>query len=176
MDTLKVTQLALPGVLLLEPKMFADERGFFAETYNEKTFAQHGIEMPFVQDNLSSSKKGVIRGMHMQKSPHAQAKLVRCPSGEVFDVIADCDPHSPTYGRHVSVMLSGESERMVYIPGQYAHGFCVVSEDAIFEYKASDFYHPECAVGIRYDDPLLAIPWPVQEPILSEQDKKWSTL
>ena len=176
MDTFTITPLALPGVLLIEPKLFADNRGFFVETYNERVLAQHGIETKFVQDSLSYSTRGVIRGLHRQKSRLAQAKLVRCTFGEVFDVIADSDLQSPTYGQHVSVILKGKEAQMVYIPEGYVHGFCVVSECAFFEYKVSDSYHPEYATGVRYDDPLFSIAWPTAQPILSEQDKAWPSV
>ncbi len=176
MNSFTAQELALPGVLLITPKGFRDERGFFVETYSEKAFEELGITTPFVQDNLSYSNKGALRGLHAQKPPHAQAKLVRCASGEVFDVAADCDPSSSTYGRHASVTLKANEGTMLYVPAQYYHGFCVLSEQAIVEYKASDFYAPDCAVGVRWNDPLLTIPWPVQKPILSEQDKNWPTL
>lgn len=175
-DPFKITELSLPGVLLIEPRVWNDERGFFVETYNENTFAKYGIETQFVQDNLSYSKKGVLRGLHIQRPPHAQAKLVRCVSGEVFDVIADCNPQSLSYGKYVTVSLKGDGGKMIYIPEQYTHGFCVVSEYAVFEYKVSNFYNPECSIGVRYDDPLLSIPWPEPNPILSEQDKSWPNI
>ena len=176
MNSFSVQELALPGVLLITPKIFRDERGFFVETYNEKAFAELGINTRFVQDNLSYSHKGVLRGLHSQTQPHAQAKLVRCASGEVFDVVADCNPSSPTYGRHVQATLKASEATMLYVPAQYYHGFCVLSEQAIVEYKVDDFYAPDCAVGVRFDDPHLAVLWPIKSPILSEQDTNWPTL
>ena len=167
----EVTELDLPGVLLIQPKVFKDDRGFFAETFRQEALAAAGITAPFVQDNLSFSRKNVLRGLHSQKKPHAQAKLVRCASGEIFDVVVDHNVDSPTFGESVSVTLSGAKQTMLYIPAQYAHGFCVLSDEAIVEYKVDDYYHPECAVGVRYDDPAFSIAWPVQHPILSEQDK-----
>ena len=168
--------LALPGVLRIRPQRFDDARGFFAETFQEEAFAGFGVSDRFVQDNLSFSKQGVLRGLHFQRPPHAQAKLVRCLSGEIFDVAADFDPASPTYGQHVSARLSGETNEMLYVPARYAHGFCVLSESAFVEYKVSAFYHPECAGGVRYSDPVFSIPWPVLAPILSEQDQSWPAL
>ena len=168
-----VHKLDLPGVLLLQPKRWDDERGFFMETFHEEALAAAGVQHRFVQDNLSFSKKAVLRGLHFQKEPHAQAKLVRCVSGEIFDVAADHNPNSPTFGKYVSATLSGEKQNMLYIPAEYAHGFCVLSDEAIVEYKVSDYYHPESAFGVRYDEAIFTIPWPVHLPILSEQDKLW---
>ena len=176
MHSFTATSLALPGVFLIRPKRFDDIRGFVAEVYRTDAFAELGIPTVFVQDNLSVSKKNVIRGMHFQKPPHAQAKLVRCVSGQVFDVVADVDPRSPHFGTFVSVGLSAETQEMLFIPDTYAHGFCVLSDVATVEYKVSDIYHPESAAGIAFDDPTLAIPWPVENPILSEADKKWPKL
>ncbi len=168
---LPITELSLPGVLVIELAHIEDARGLFVETYNESGFKERGITTKFVQDNFSLSTRNVLRGMHFQRPPHAQAKLIRCALGEVFDVIADHNPESPNYGKHVSVLLTGQEGKILYIPEQYAHGFCVLSEQAIVEYKVSDFYHPECAGGVRYDDPLFRIPWPIKEPILSEKDR-----
>lgn len=171
-----IQELGLPGVLLLAPKRWDDARGFFMETFHQEAIAAAGITHPFPQDNLSFSKKNVLRGLHFQKKPHAQAKLVRCASGEIFDVAADHDPESATYGKHIAVTLSGEKQNMLYIPAQYAHGFCVLSDEAIVEYKVSEYYHPESASGVRYDDPTFAIPWPIHDLILSEQDMHWPLL
>jgi dTDP-4-dehydrorhamnose 3,5-epimerase len=168
--------LSLPGVMLISPKLYPDNRGVVAEVFRADQFLELGATAGFVQDNLSISKKGVIRGMHFQKLPHAQAKLVRCVNGHVYDAVADIDPASATYGQFVSVELSAEKQEMLYIPDTYAHGFCVLSDEATVEYKVSDLYHPESASGIAYNDPMLAIPWPVQNPILSEADTRWPTL
>ena len=169
-------ELNLPGVLLLQPKRYDDARGFFVETFHHDALAAAGIADVFVQDNLSYSKKNVLRGLHFQKKPHAQAKLVRCVSGEIYDVAADHNPDSATFGRHIAVTLSGETQAMLYIPAIYAHGFCVLSDDALVEYKVDDYYHPESAHGVRYNDPVFASAWPVLELILSEQAMKWPLL
>ena len=175
-SSFEIQELELPGVLLVQPKRWDDDRGFFLETFHQETLAAAGITHSFVQDNLSFSKKGVLRGLHFQKAPHAQAKLVRCTSGEIFDVVADHDPDSPTFGKYIAATLSGEKQNMLYIPAAYAHGFCVLSGEAIVEYKVSDYYHPECASGVRYNDPVFAIAWPIEDPILSAQDTQWPTL
>ena len=175
-SSFEIKELELPGVLLIRPKRWDDTRGFFTETFHQESLVAAGIVHPFVQDNLSFSKKGVLRGLHFQKKPHAQAKLVRCASGEIYDVVADYNPNSATFGKSVAVTLLGEEQVMLYIPAEYAHGFCVVSEEAIVEYKVSDYYHPECACGVRYDDNAFRIAWPVHDPILSEQDRQWPVL
>ena len=172
----EIQKLDLPGVFLIQPKRYDDARGFFVETFQQEAFAAAGITHAFVQDNLSFSKKNVLRGLHFQKKPHAQAKLVRCASGEIYDVAADHNPDSATFGKHVAVTLSGEKQTMLYVPAEYVHGFCVLSDEAIVEYKVSDYYHPECASGVRYDDPVFNIAWPVSDPVLSEQDKQWPVL
>ena len=171
-----ITELALPGVYLILPKIRADLRGFSTNVYNAETFKTLGITTIFSEDFTSYSKKNVIRGLHFQRSPHMQDKLVRCTKGEIFDVAADCDPTSPTYGQYVSYTLTGAEQSMLFIPGKYAHGFCVVSDEAIMEYKLSDTYHPESVGGARYDDPLLHITWPTTHPILSEADTLWQLL
>lgn len=176
MTSFTAKELALPGVLLITPKLFPDSRGFFVETFHKEALAAAGITDVFVQDNLSLSRRGVVRGLHYQKTPHAQAKLVRCASGKIFDVVADHDPASATFGVSVSVELSGDTQAMLYVPGRYAHGFCAVSDEAIIEYKVSDYYAPECAGGVAYNSPLFAVQWPVTDPILSAQDKLWPVL
>lgn len=175
-SSFEIRELDLPGVLMIQPKRWDDIRGFFVETFHQEALMAAGITHPFVQDNLSFSKKGVLRGLHFQKSPHAQAKLVRCALGEIFDVAADHNPDSATFGKYVSVTLSGEKQNMLYVPAEYAHGFCVLSGDAIVEYQVSTYYHPESASGFRYDDPVFNIAWPVHSPLLSEQDQKLPTL
>ncbi|MFA7309393.1 MAG: dTDP-4-dehydrorhamnose 3,5-epimerase [Candidatus Paceibacterota bacterium] len=176
MEKFKTTPLALPGVVLIEPRLRRDDRGFSVNVYNAADFSSLGIRTVFVEDFTSFSGRNVVRGLHFQRAPHAQDKLVRCTKGEIFDVAVDCDPVSPTYGHHVSVRLNGDKQAMLYIPGKYAHGFCVVSDEAIVEYKLSDTYHAELVGGARFDDPFLDITWPVSEPILSEQDKSWAPL
>ena len=152
---------ALPGVLILEPKVFGDARGFFLESWNRKTFADAtGVDPEFVQDNHSRSAKGVLRGMHLQAGAHAQSKLVRVASGRVFDVAADVRRASPTFGRWVGVELDAESQRQLWIPAGYAHGFVVMSDSADFLYKATGYYAPAHELTVRWDDPRLGIAWP----------------
>jgi len=167
---MKVTQTSLAGVVIVEPKIFPDARGFFVETYNKERYADAGIAIDFVQDNLSFSSKGVLRGLHYQK-PYAQGKLVYVLQGEVWDVAVDIRHGSPTFGEWTAVTLSSENKKQFYIPPGFAHGFCVLSEKALFTYKCTELYHPECDAGVRWDDPDIGIKWPVAEPILSEKDK-----
>ncbi len=158
---MKVTTTALPGVLLIEPKVFGDARGFFFESFNQKAFDDAvGGHTTFVQDNHSRSGQGILRGLHMQRAPHSQGKLVRVTNGKVFDVAADVDVTSPTFGRWVGVELSAENQQQFWIPAGYAHGFVVLSESADFLYKATDYYAPVAEVTIRWDDPALGIAWP----------------
>lgn len=169
---MKVTETDLPGVLIIEPKAFGDERGFFLETFQSERYREvAGISLPFVQDNHSRSKRGVLRGLHLQ-TRHVQGKLVRAARGEIFDVAADVDPKSSTFGRWVGVMLSDTNHRQLWIPPGYAHGFVVVSEIADFEYKCTDYYDPQAETGVIWNDPELAIAWPVENPALSEKDKR----
>ncbi len=163
-------------MFVIEPVVYADDRGFSVNVFAPAAFKELGINAEFAEDFTSYSKKDVVRGLHFQGAPFMQDKLVRCTQGEVFDVAADCDPASPTYGKHVSMVLRGDKQVMVFIPGKYAHGFCVQSAEAIMEYKLSDTFHPEAAGGARYDDPLFKIPWPVAAPILSPKDKAWPPL
>ena len=167
---MNVISTELPGVLILEPKVFPDARGFFLETYNKERYAAAGLNLEFVQDNLSSSSRGVLRGLHYQ-NPHAQGKLVYVLAGEVWDVAVDIRPGSPTYAKWTAVTLSAGNKRQFYIPPGFAHGFCVLSETALFTYKCTDLYHPECDGGVRWNDPDIGIAWPVAEPILSDKDK-----
>lgn len=170
---MKVTPTAIPDVLLIEPKVFGDERGFFLESFNQKAFdAAVGRHVAFVQDNHSRSAKGVLRGLHYQLPPHAQGKLVRVTRGAVFDVAVDNRRDSPTYGRWVGVELSGENHRQLWIPPGLAHGFLVTSESADFLYKTTEFYTPTAERAIRWDDPALAIEWPLDglTPTLSAKD------
>jgi dTDP-4-dehydrorhamnose 3,5-epimerase len=169
-------QTALQGVVIIEPKVFVDPRGFFMETYKRSAFAAAGIDVDFVQENHSKSVAGTLRGLHLQREPKAQAKLVRVTEGEIFDVAADIRPESPTYGVWVGARLSSENRRSIYIPAGYAHGFCVVSAEAQVVYKTTDEYAPELEWGVRWDDPRLGIAWPCSEPILSERDKNWPYL
>jgi dTDP-4-dehydrorhamnose 3,5-epimerase len=170
-----VTELELPGVLLLEPKVYGDERGFFLETWQARRYAEAGVPERFVQDNLSRSGKNVLRGLHYQiRRP--QGKLVSVIEGEVFDVAADVDPGSETFGRWLGARLSGDNKRQLYVPPGYAHGFCVLSDSTFFIYKCTDYYAPDLERGVRWDDPRLAIDWPVDTPIVNERDAGWPTL
>lgn len=156
---MNVERFEISGLLLLEPRIFKDERGYFTETYSKRTFADLGIQVDFVQDNASRSSKGVIRGLHFQRPPHAQDKLVRVVQGEVMDVVVDLRVGSPTFGKHQFVILSAENQKIFFIPKGFAHGFVVLSESADFEYKVSDLYYPETEGGILWSDPDLAINW-----------------
>ncbi len=164
---------ALPGVLMLEPKVFGDERGFFCESFSQRVFDQIvGYHVAFVQDNQSRSNRGVLRGLHRQVDPHAQGKLVRVTQGAVFDVAADIDPTSATFGRWVGVELSADNHRQLWIPPGFAHGFLVMSEWADFQYKTTAYYEPAAEQAVRWDDPTLAIAWPLAgaRPTLSTKD------
>ncbi len=166
----------IDGVFIIEPTLFGDERGYFMETYNKTDFKEAGLDYDFVQDNQSSSKKGVLRGLHFQKT-YPQAKLVRVLKGEVFDVAVDLRKNSPTYGKWVGALLSEENHKQLMIPRGFAHGFVVVSDHAEFAYKCDDFYHPEDEGGIMYNDPAISIEWPdVGELTLSEKDQKHPSL
>ncbi len=164
----KFKKLEIPGVILIEPKVFKDERGFFAEIFKATDFK--GISGTFLQVNHSKSSKNVLRGLHYQKKPMAQAKLVRVIEGNIFDVAVDLRKNSPAYGKYVSVKLDSESMKMVYIPEGFAHGFCALSDTAQIEYYCTNVYSPSDERGIIYNDPDLNIKWPVKTPVLSEKD------
>ena len=168
---MKIIETSLPGVLIVEPKVFPDARGFFVETYQRERYQAMGLTAEFVQDNLSFSTRGVLRGMHCQ-NPHLQGKLVQVLQGEVWDVAVDIRRSSPYFGQWTAVTLSSETRNQFYVPPGFAHGFCVLSETALFTYKCTDYYHPGVEVGFRWDDPEVGIDWPVQEPILSDKDGK----
>lgn len=173
---MNVLETDLPEVLIIEPRVFGDERGFFLETFQAERYRHTArISLPFVQDNLSRSTRGVLRGLHLQRTS-PQGKLVRVARGEVFDVAADIDPNSATYGRWVGVRLSDENQRQLWIPPGYAHGFLVLSDVADFEYKCTDYYRPGDECGVRWDDPTLGIDWPLSDPILSDKDRALPTL
>jgi dTDP-4-dehydrorhamnose 3,5-epimerase len=159
----------IPEIRILEPRIFADERGFFLELYHKEKFDEAGIKGPFVQDNRSSSRKGTLRGLHYQINK-PQGKLIWALSGEVFDVAVDIRRGSSTFGKWFGVILSGENKRGLYIPPDFAHGFCVLSEEAEIFYKCTEFYAPEYERSLRWNDPDLAIEWPISDPILSERD------
>jgi dTDP-4-dehydrorhamnose 3,5-epimerase len=167
---MKFIETALPGVLILEPRVFADARGFFLETYNERVLAEHGIRERFVQDNHSYSLRNVIRGLHYQLC-HPQGKLVRIVTGEIFDVAVDMRRGSPSFGKWYGVILRGETQRMLWIPRGFAHGFRVLSESAHVMYKTTDFYHPECERTLAWNDPQIGIDWRLDgAAILSAKD------
>lgn len=168
---MQVIPTAIPEVLILEPKVFGDARGFFFESFNQQAFNQAtGTRHNFVQDNHSRSAQGVLRGLHYQIQ-QPQGKLVRVVSGAVFDVAVDIRRSSPTFGRWVGVELSGDNHRQLWVPPGYAHGFCVLSEVADFQYKCTDYYQPEDEGGLLWNDPDVGIPWPVAEPQLSAKDQ-----
>ena len=169
---MNITKTAIPGLLILEPKVFSDRRGFFYESYSQKTLAAAGIDSVFVQDNHSQSVQNTLRGLHFQRGAAAQAKLVRCTAGEVYDVAVDLRRDSPTFKKWVGVTLSAENKKQFYIPKGFAHGFAVLSATAEFQYKCDNYYAPSEEVGILWNDPQLAIDWPVSAPIISEKDKK----
>ena len=172
---MKITETNLPGVLLIEPRLFTDNRGLFLETYHAERYLAHHIGSRFVQDNLSFSERGVLRGLHYQLGK-PQGKLVMALQGEVYDVAVDIRRGSPTFGQWVGTVLSSKNYRQIYIPEGFAHGFCVLSETASVLYKCTDFYAPAEERGLRWDDPRLAIDWPVPHPVLSEKDGVYPTL
>ncbi len=172
---MKFIETFLPGVLLIEPSVFEDNRGFFMETYHHGKYASGGIDRIFVQDNLSYSVKGTLRGLHYQ-FPHPQAKLIFAISGEIYDVAVDIRRGSPTFGKWLGVDLSSENKRQILIPEGFAHGFCVISDTATILYKCTDFYHPESDQGILWSDTALGIDWPVKKPLLSEKDARLPVL
>ena len=172
---MKISATPLQGVLLIEPRVFGDARGFFLESFERSRYATAGIEQPFVQDNHSRSRRGVLRGLHYQLH-YPQGKLVRVARGAVYDVAVDIRRGSPQFGQHYSVVLDDESLKQIYIPPGFAHGFCVLSEVADFEYKCTDIYHPEDDGGILWNDPALGIAWPIAAPSLSPKDERYLPL
>lgn len=171
---MEVIKTAIEGVYIIEPKVFGDARGYFFESFSERDFKEKVGDIHFVQDNESMSKFGVMRGLHFQRPPYAQSKLVRCVKGEVIDVAVDIREGSPTYGQHVAVLLTEENHRQFFIPQGFAHGFAVLSESAVFQYKCDNFYHPEADGGISILDESLGIDWglKMEEALLSEKDTK----
>ena len=171
---MEIIKTAIEGLLVIKPQVFVDARGYFVETYNEKRYREAGIDAQFVQDNQSCSSYGVVRGLHFQRPPYTQAKLVCCTVGRVLDIAVDLRKNSPTFGQWHSVELSAENHLQFFIPKGFAHGFSVLSETAVFAYKCDNLYHPEADGGILLSDPDLAIDWQVPEElrILSEKDKR----
>ncbi len=172
---MNIIETKIPGVLIIEPKVFGDPRGYFMETWNEARYKQVGLPAKFAQDNLSFSARGVLRGLHFQ-NPNAQGKLVYVPRGEVFDAAVDIRVGSPTFGQWVGVTLSSENFRQLYIPGGFAHGFCVTSETALFAYKCTDFYNPGAEGGIIWNDRDIGIDWPTAALNLSQKDGNYPKL
>lgn len=170
-----VTELDIPGVLLLEPRVYRDERGFFVETFRAEQFAELGLPKLFVQDNHSRSRKGTLRGLHFQRQ-YPQGKLVRVARGEVYDVTVDLREGSTTWGQYVGVHLSDEDHRQLWVPPGFAHGFCVLSDEADLLYRCTEYYKPGDEGGVRWDDPDLAISWPVSDPLLSPKDRELPSL
>ena len=175
---MNIIKTSIEGLVILEPRLFQDDRGYFFESFNQREFESNVCQTTFVQDNESKSSYGVIRGLHFQKSPFAQSKLVRVIKGVVLDVAVDIRKGSPTFGKHVSVELTEENHRQFFIPRGFAHGFSVLSEEVIFQYKCDNFYHPEAEGAIAWNDPDLNIDWkiPTEKAILSEKDSCHSVL
>ena len=170
---MNVIKTSLPGLLIMEPHVFKDARGYFVESFSQKVFDEMIGPVVFVQDNESRSTKGVVRGLHFQKPPYTQAKLVRCTRGRVLDVVVDIRKDSPTFGKSFSAILSEENHLQLYIPKGFAHGFSVLSDVAVFQYKCDEYYHPEAESGVQAVDPSLAIDWliPSDEMIMSDKDR-----
>jgi len=176
---MEIIKTEIPGVLIIEPTLYGDERGYFFESFNEREFRDKtGFRVRFVQDNESKSTYGVVRGLHFQRPPHAQSKLVRVVKGEVLDVAVDIRPNSETFGKYVAVRLSADSHRQFFIPKGFAHGFSVLSDEAVFQYKCDAFYDPASEGAVAWNDPALGIDWqvPADKIILSEKDRNHPTL
>lgn len=161
----------IEGLLVIEPRIFEDERGVFFETYSKRILKEAGLDVDFVQDNQSSSKKGVLRGLHFQNPPYAQGKLVRVLSGSVWDVAVDIRKDSPTYGKYYALELNDRNNLMFYLPSGFAHGFYALEDNSVFSYKCTNYYHKDSEDGILWNDPTLKINWPDNQPILSDKDK-----
>jgi dTDP-4-dehydrorhamnose 3,5-epimerase len=172
---MKFVKTHIPDVIIIEPNVFEDERGFFMEFYRKNVFSENGIEYDFKQDNHSYSKKGVLRGIHYQLEPYSQGKLVRCIRGRVFDVAVDLRIGSPWFKRYVAVELSAENKKMIWIPPGFGHAFLAL-EDSEIIYKVTEIYNPSAERGIRWDDPEISIDWPIKNPILSQKDKNFPFL
>jgi len=172
----RFTRTIVIDVIVIDPQVVPDQRGFFMETYKRSEFAAAGIADVFVQCNHSKSAKGILRGLHYQNQPKAQGKLIRTLGGEIYDVAVDIRKGSPTFGKWVAVELSAESKRMLYVPAGFAHGFCVTSEDAEIQYMTTEEYAPDFESGVIWNDPDLGIDWPIAEPVLSPRDRAWPRL
>jgi dTDP-4-dehydrorhamnose 3,5-epimerase len=167
---MKTTTCDISGLLIFEPKVFGDTRGFFMETWNRHRYQEAGLAVEFVQDNVSLSRRGILRGLHFQ-NPNSQGKLLQVLSGEVFDVAVDLRRSSPTFGKWHGLVLSEANKLQFFIPGGFAHGFAVLSETALFHYKCTDFYNPQNETTLRWDDPRVGIRWPIDQPTLSDKDR-----
>lgn len=172
---MEVKELEIPGLLLIKPKVFSDDRGYFFESFRENRYRELGIPLNFVQDNLSVSKKDVLRGLHYQ-NPNAQGKLVSVPAGRVYDVVVDLRKGSPSFGKWLGVEISSENRCQLYIPPNFAHGFCVLSDTAVFSYKCTDYYAPQSEHCLLYNDKELGIRWPSTKPIVSAKDLEGTSL
>ena len=168
---MNVLTCPIPDLRIIEPKVFGDARGFFVETWNRRRYGEAGLDVDFVQDNVSFSRRGTLRGLHFQ-NPNPQGKLLQVLTGEVFDVAVDIRRSSATFGKWHGLVLSGENKRQFYVPPGFAHGFVVLSETALFQYKCTEFYSPKDETAIRWDDPDIGIAWPIEQPLLSERDAK----
>ena len=166
----------IQDVWIIEPKVFGDQRGFFFESYSKTRYQEAGIADEFIQDNVSFSKRGILRGLHSQKGPSAQGKLVQVLLGEVYDVVVDIRPHSSSFGKWFGIYLSAENKKQLWIPPGLAHGFLVTSEEALFSYKCTKYYDPGSEFTIAYDDPTLNIPWPLKDVKLSEKDRNGTSM
>jgi dTDP-4-dehydrorhamnose 3,5-epimerase len=168
---MNVSTCDIGGLLVIEPKVHGDARGFFLETWNRQRYREAGLDADFVQDNVSFSRRGILRGLHFQ-NPTPQGKLLQVLQGEVFDVAVDIRRSSPTFGKWHGLLLSGENKRQFYVPAGFAHGFLVLSETALFHYKCTEFYSPKAELAIRWDDPDIGVEWPLKQPLISERDAK----
>jgi dTDP-4-dehydrorhamnose 3,5-epimerase len=173
---IRVIPTELEGVLIIEPELFRDERGFFQETYQQRRYAEHGIDYEFVQDNHSQSRRGVLRGLHYQDRSAPMAKLVRCSRGAILDVVVDLRVGAPSFGRWVAVELSDENVRQLFVPIGFGHGFLTLSDVAEIQYKCSGYYTPAAEGVVRWDDPELAVAWPISEPLVSPRDRQGRSL
>ncbi|OGT21030.1 MAG: dTDP-4-dehydrorhamnose 3,5-epimerase [Gammaproteobacteria bacterium RIFCSPHIGHO2_02_FULL_42_13] len=172
---MKVIKTKLPGVIIIEPKIFGDDRGFFFENFRSNQFSELGIDKPFVQDNVSRSARDVLRGLHHQ-TKHTQGKLVWVTRGKIFDAVVDIRKDYPTFGQWISSVLDDQDHRLIYVPPGLAHGFCVLSETADFSYKCTDYYDPASEITIAWNDPDIGINWPVKNPIISDKDSQGKRL
>lgn len=171
-----VLETPISGLLIIEPTVFSDDRGYFFESFRLSVLQERGIDLRFVQDNESKSDKGVLRGLHLQAPPHGQAKFIRVVHGAIYDVVVDIRTDSPTYGQHFGLELNGENKHLFYIPEGFAHGFCCLEDNTVVQYKCSAYYNKASEMGIMWNDPKLEIDWPVDNPVLSPKDQEHPVL